>query len=110
MAFRDLSQSQLCVTTLSKRSVVLPAPPGTIPLGRGPRQVAVDGVDASKEGPAWTADEVVELVGRKIANDPISFVAKDSRIGPDSRGNQMSIRRSCLLRDSSHETIPSEIR
>jgi hypothetical protein len=72
--------------------------------------VASDGIDASKEGTDWTAGEVAVLVGRKIANDPISFVAKDSRIGPDSRGNQMSIRRSGLLRDSSHETIPSEIR
>jgi hypothetical protein len=72
--------------------------------------VAVDGIDASKEGTDWTADQVAVLVVRKIANDPISFVAKNSRIGPDSRGNQMSIRRSCLLRDSSHETIPSAIR
>ena len=54
--------------------------------------MAVDGIDASKEGTDWTADEVAVLVGRKIANDPISFVAKDSRIRRDSRGNQMSIR------------------
>src|ERR1700676_4541349 len=50
-------------TTASMPPVALPPPPGTIPTGRERHQVALTGIDASKEGADWTADGVAVLVG-----------------------------------------------
>jgi len=43
--------------------IALPAPPGTIPTGKGPHQVTEIGVIASKGGTDWTAGEVAVLLG-----------------------------------------------